>query len=418
MDSPPQGSAGAIESALEKGLALTGLSSALVAVERRRCGRPTLSIQARYSTNDQQSRWRLSRRMRWALQSAIESACPVLTSGWRRPRSTSIVAPSVLIAVPVLAGSGRHSRVALAAEGQLAAPYATAIQRMQRLANTLGLDTAMADPSAARTGDLIRAASTRQDMLLHELRVPLSAAGLLLERLASRRSAAQRADDAEGLVGATQLAVQEAQSIVRHFSQLQALDQGNLSVTPVPLQVQEIVERAITLLPGAAGTLHYAVPDDLPAIAADPLWLTHILTNLLENATIHTSPPHTTDVTATLSADGDRVVISVKSAGSGTPPTKRATVAIPHAHRAPVDDLTSKGLGLRIATYLATAMNGDIWMEGDGPHSTTFCVGLPVVVAKSRRRSSPSPQSHRSDGSGMVEQSGASASGLVPRIWE
>jgi two-component system sensor histidine kinase KdpD len=255
-------------------------------------------------------------------------------------------------------------------------------------------------------------------MLLHELRVPLSAAGLLLERLASRQSASQRADDAEGLVVATQLAVQEAQSIVRHFSQLQALDQGNLSVTTVPLQIQEIVERAITLLPGAAGTLHYAVPDDLPAVAADPLWLTHILTNLLENATIHTSPLRTTDVTAALSTDGDRVVIAVTSAGSGAPPTKRATVTVPHPHRAPLDDLTSKGLGLRIATYLATAMNGDVWMEGDGPHSTTFCVGLPVVVAKARRRSSPSPQSHRLDGSGMVEQSGASASGLVPSIWE
>ncbi|HLY95896.1 MAG TPA: HAMP domain-containing sensor histidine kinase [Sideroxyarcus sp.] len=380
MDSPLRGSADAIESALAKCLALTGLSSALVAVERRLRGRPTLSIQARYSANEQQRQWHLSRRMRWALQSAIESACPVLTAGWRQPRSKGVAAPSVLIAVPVSAG--RNRCVALAAEGQLAAPHTTTIQSMQHLAYALSVDAQIADPSVAQIGELIRTASVRQDMLLHELRVPLSAAGLLLERLASPQSLAQRADDIDSLVGAARLAVQEAQSIMRHFSQLQALDQGNFPISPVPLKVREIVERAAALLPGAATSLHCAVPDDLPVVAADPLWLTHILTNLLENATLHTPPPHTADVTAALSTDGDRAVIAVTSVGSGVPLTKQESVIGPHQRHASTDDLTSKGLGLRIATYLATAMNGGIWMEGDGHRSTTFCVGLPVVVAR------------------------------------
>lgn len=388
VDRPLGASASAIESALEKCLALTGLSSALVAVERRLRGRPSLYIRARYSTDEQHRQWRLSSGMRWALLSAIESACPVLTKGWRRTHTNGVMTPSVLIAVPMLAG--RYARGALAAEGQIAAPYATALQSMQRLANMLSVDTRHTDHATTLPGELIRAASARQDMLLHELRVPLSAAGLLLERLVGRQAIEHFADDTVGFLTAAQLAIHEAQSIVRRFSQLQALNQGDFTISPVPLLVQEIIERAIALLPSSARCLRRAIPDHLPPVAADPLWLTHILTNLLENATTHTPPPHTTDVTAALSADGDKVVVSVKSGAAGIPLGEQEPALYAQQHRASADDLTSKGLGLRIATSLVTAMNGDIWVESEGLRNTTFCVALPVVLPRGRGQATTS----------------------------
>lgn len=370
-----------IESVLAKCVALTGLRWAFVAVERRLHGRPSFSIQARYCADEQHSALHLSRGMRWALQSTIESACPVLTTGWRRLSSTRVV-PLVLIAVPML--DGEYGRGALAAMGHMPGPYATAIRGMQRLASTLDVGELLADPAAARSGEFISAASARQDMLLHEVRVPLSAAGLLLERLVSQRSAGQHADDTEDLIRTAHLAVQEAQSIVRHFSQLQALNQDGLPITLGPLQVWAIIERAVALLPGAQSSVRCAVRDDLPAVAADPLWLTHILTNLLENAMTHTPPPHTADVTAALSADGGKVVVSVTSNGSGISLADQKSVFHPYRHHPSVDDLTSKGVGLSIAKSLVTAMNGDIWVESDGLRSTTFCVALPVVSARDR----------------------------------
>lgn len=371
-----------IEPALAKCVALTGLSCAFIAVERRLHGKSAFSIRASYRADAQRHTVRLSRGMRWALQSAIECACPVLTTGWRRSFATTVTSPLVLIAVPM--PNDECGRSALAAVGHLPGPYTTAIRSMQRLASLLDVGGLIAERGATRSGKRISAASTQQDMLLHELRVPLSAAGLLLQRLVSRRPVGQHADESADLMRAAHFAVQEAQSIVRHFSQLQALNQDHLPIRLRPLQVQVVIERAVALLPSSQDSVRRVVPDDLPAIAADPLWLTHILTNLLENATTHTPMWHTTTVTAALSADGGSVVVSVTSNGSSIPLADQESVFRPYQHQRSSDDLTSKGLGLSIARSLVTAMNGDIWVESDGLCSTTFRVALPVVSARDR----------------------------------
>lgn len=378
MEGRRRDSSSVIAAVLEQCATSTGLTCAFVVVERKLPGRSTLSIQARASQDQRQpTRWRLSPGMRWSLQSAIDSGCPVITTG---RRTGSAVYPHVLIAAPILGGGG--GRAVLAATGHIPAPYAPAIRSMQRLARMLEAGGLITDPSTTQSGDFMRSSGSRMDVLLHELRTPLSAAGLLLMRLTSQQPAEQSAeqldDGADDYLREAYRAVQEAQSVVRLFSQLQALNQDHLPITIRSTQIQPIIERAVALLPGAADRLRHVATGGLPDVAADPLWLTHILTNLLENAITHTPAPHTADVTAALSQDGKRVVVSITSYGAGIPLAEQAAVLIPYRRRAMCDDLTSKGLGLSIAKYLVTAMRGDIWVESDGLRSATFCVALPV----------------------------------------
>jgi signal transduction histidine kinase len=379
VDGSQRDSSGVIKSVLEQCVALTGLSHAFVAAERWFEGRSTLSIWARYSLGEQGIRLRLSPEMRWALQSAIEFACPVLiTSGRRSPAEAY---PRVLIATPVLNGGRR--RAVLAAIGHIPAPYTTVIRSMRRLARLIDGGELATDPVNPHLADFVRNASARLDILLHELRVPLSAAGLILERFANHPPEEQHTDGAGDLLHAAHLAIQEAQSVVRYFSQMQALNQENLPITPRPLQVGAIIERAIALLPGSRGGLRYQELASLPEVFADPLWLTHILTNLLENAITHTPAPHTTDIAAAPSPDGRKVVLSVTSYTAGDPLTKQEVMRLPsqsYSRRAPSDDLTSKGLGMRLAKRLVTAMHGDMWVESIGSRSTTFRVALPAAA--------------------------------------
>lgn len=379
VEEQPSDSSGAVQSVLRQCVALTGLGCAFVAVERQVRGRSTISIRARYSSDGQQLKWRLSRDVRWAIHAAIESGTPLLAVGQRRSRALAY--PRVLMVAPVL-GAGQ-SRTVLGALGYSSAPHATTVRSMQKLANTLHASDHQRDPAMVEQMELMRTASARQDIMLHELRVPLSAAGLLLERLESLSSCdAHGLDGAQDFLSAAHVAVKEAQSIVRHFSQLQALNQDNVPITVHAVQVQAILERAVALLPGSLERMRYVAPVGLPPVAADPLWLTHILTNLLENALTHSPASRPADVTATLSRDQKKVVVSITSYGAGIPQTEQELMLrAPQPRRRlskASDDLTSKGLGLRIARYLVTAMHGDMWMTSNGTDTTTFGVALPV----------------------------------------
>lgn len=370
----------AIEAALAQCVARAGMSSAFIAVERQIHGKNALVIWARaVRPNDDEAPNvrpdnRLTAGMREALQTALQSGCPVLTTSKRGVRGH----PRVLVAAPVMAGA--RARAVLGAVGFVPAPYANAVRVIQRAAS--GLDTtAFLSPKGAPAAPMfIREASARQDVLLHELRVPLSAANLLLERLNRLNAWDTLTEDASDMMRAAQAAVREAQSIVRTLSQLQALKQDAIPIAPQPVQVQKIIERAVALLPGSVERLRRAPAEALPDVLADPLWLTHVLTNLLENAMTHTPAPQVADMSAALSADKSSVIVSVTSYGAGIPLAEQQRLLLPYHRRSTADDLTSKGLGLSIAKYLVTAMSGELWLESDGRHSATFRVSLPVAA--------------------------------------
>lgn len=363
-----------VEPALAQCVSTTGLNCAFIAVARETRGRSTLVVRARFARAGQHAE-RLPQTMRRALESALESGCPVLAIG-RRNASESPW-PRVLIAAPIMDNGG--PRAVLGAIGYIPAPYVAAVRDVQRIAAGLNARTLLASHDMSDEGEFIRAASARQDVLLHELRAPLAAANLLLERITHLRAGDTVSDDTYDQMRAAHTAVREAQSIVRTISQLNTLNQDALPVTPRPLLVQEVIERAIALLPGSIGRLRRLAPEGLPAIVADPLWLTHILTNLLENAMTHTPAPQIADMTAALSRDRKRVVISITSYGAGIPVAEQQRILQPYQRVAPADDLTSKGLGLSIARYLVTAMRGELWLDSDGCHSATFHVALPVA---------------------------------------
>jgi signal transduction histidine kinase len=121
------------------------------------------------------------------------------------------------------------------------------------------------------------------------------------------------------------------------------------------------------------------VSEDPPLVRADGVWLTQVLTNLLENAIKHTQPTERVQVSAT-QISRDRVQMAIVSAGAGVSPEERNALFHPYVRKERPYDLTSQGLGLAIARYLITAMGGDITLESDGYSYTTLLVTLPIAI--------------------------------------
>jgi two-component system sensor histidine kinase KdpD len=314
-----------------------------------------------------------------AVQSAIESdrTFVYVTQGSRVQRQ------EVLIAVP-LALEHRHAASALVAQGKAIAPSTAVVQAVEQRARQLA--AMLFAPEAAKLASDISPDQTyeleefllgaRRDVLMHELRAPLGAISYTLAQLATRSAVAKSAY-AMRLLHTAQLAIEDAQVMLRWFSQIQTLVTGVASPTLTAVSVKETVDRALALLPAMATHVQVAVPENIPPVHADQLWLTHVLTNLLENAVKYAAPSAVAQAVATGTVEGD-VIISVTTPGGGIPRGAQQMVFRPYVRGARSDDLTSKGLGLSITQHLVTAMGGEISVESDGTTNVTFRVKLPA----------------------------------------
>ncbi|MHB8648149.1 MAG: sensor histidine kinase, partial [Thermomicrobiales bacterium] len=128
-------------------------------------------------------------------------------------------------------------------------------------------------------------------------------------------------------------------------------------------------------------TLRTAVPDNLPAIAADEDRAVQILSNLLTNALRYT--PTAGAVSVVISRTGDSVTFAVSDTGIGFAPEQA-----PHlferfyrVDKARSRSLGGSGIGLTIARALVEAMHGRIWATSAGPgEGSTFAFTLPLAV--------------------------------------
>jgi two-component system sensor histidine kinase KdpD len=231
----------------------------------------------------------------------------------------------------------------------------------------------LALPIQRSSGDEVPFVAPR-DVLTHELRVPLCAAAYALDAL-THSCAIGRNSAVKQLLHTAQSGVMEAQRILRWDGQLRALARAPIESTIGPTSVNEALNRALLLLPWIACCVRVAAPEDLPLVRADGVWLTQVLTNLLENATRHTQPSERVRVTAT-QISRDRVQIAIVSLGAGVSPDERRALLHPYARKERSYDLTSQGLGLAIARYLITAIGGDIALESDGHSHTTLLLTL------------------------------------------
>jgi two-component system sensor histidine kinase KdpD len=225
------------------------------------------------------------------------------------------------------------------------------------------------------------------DSVSHDLRTPLAtiraAAGSMLDE-----SVAWTAEDRREAFQAIDTEAERMGRLVRNLLDLSRIEGGALRPDLEPCDLDDLVAQ-MARRAGATTTKHLVVdlPESLPPVLADQLYLTQVLANLLENAIRHGGD--TIRVRASLLPDG-YVDTSVEDNGPGVP-----AAALPHLFEkfyqaGPPGEGKRRGMGIGMTVVegLTRAMRGEVSacrseLGGLRVDVRLHCAVVPVEVAGS-----------------------------------
>lgn len=241
-------------------------------------------------------------------------------------------------------------------------------------------DAARRTADAAREVTVARRSDEMKTALLravsHDLRTPLAA---IKANVSGLRDGApySEADRAE-LLAAVEEEADRLDHLVANLLDLSRIEAGALRPRRRPEDVAELIGTVARRLKPMLGQrrLVVDVPDDLPPVSCDFRQVDQVLSNLIENAQVHTPGDGPIEVRAQL--DGAAVRIDVRDYGPGIPAAERDRLFRPF-ERGRGARRGGSGLGLAIARGLVAAQGGRLWI-GDAPDGgARFSFTLPVA---------------------------------------
>jgi signal transduction histidine kinase len=159
---------------------------------------------------------------------------------------------------------------------------------------------------------------------------------------------------------------------------LASLDEGRLELLVEPLDLHDVVARAVASLGALARTRDVSMRVEgraAPAVG-DAHRLGHAVRNLVENA-IKFSPEGGEVIVTTWATDGE-VGVTVRDQGPGVAPDVRERI-FDRFFRADPSRTRSTGgggLGLAISREIALAHAGRVWVDDAGARGSTFSLAL------------------------------------------
>ena len=252
--------------------------------------------------------------------------------------------------------------------GAFAVQAAVALDR-QRLAD-----------AAARAAPLAEANKMRTALLAavgHDLRTPLATVKAVVTSLLSR-DVEWSAEDRDELLRSADASLDRLAALVDNLLDMSRLQTGALEVALYPSDLGEVVALALDAIGPDSGGVVVDLPEDLPAVMADPGLLERVVANLLSNAIRYSreQPPVVAG-----SWLGDTVELRVMDRGPGIPPEIREEVFMPFQRLGDTDNTAGVGLGLALSRGLTEVMGGSLRPEETPGGGLTMVVSLQAAPA-------------------------------------
>ncbi len=254
----------------------------------------------------------------------------------------------------------------------------------------VALDQHRLREAAAEAAPIAAADKVRTALLTavgHDLRTPLAAAKAAISGLRGHDITLTDDEQAELLATADE-SLDKLTRLVENLLDMSRLQAGALSVFPRPVGLDDVVPPALDEIGPPAGKVGVHVPDDLPAVLADPALLERVIVNLVTNALRHA--PAGTPPVITASALADRVELRVIDCGPGIPTAQHGTVFQPFQRLGDHDNTTGVGLGLALSRGLAEAMGGTLTPDETPGGGLTMVLSLPAAPGPAN----PPPDAH------------------------
>lgn len=250
----------------------------------------------------------------------------------------------------------------------------------QRVAEDLAHRAGIAIENA-RLYEQLRAADRRKDeflaMLAHELRNPLAPIRTGLDLLALDPSVPRESVDL------MQSQVQHLVRLVDDLLDVSRIMRDKVHLRKEPIQLSEILQRAVTTvqpyITERQQKLELRITDRDALLMADPVRLTQVFGNLLNNASKYTQRGGRIEVEATRC--DDRIAIRVRDNGIGIEPhlLPRVFDLFTQAATSADRDPGGLGIGLTLVRRLVELHEGTVTAHSAGPHQgSEFLVTLPA----------------------------------------
>ena len=211
----------------------------------------------------------------------------------------------------------------------------------------------------------------------HEIRNPLNAISMGLQRLKSEFRPTQDEQEYSRFIELMRQEVQRLNSIVEQFLSLAR----PLKLKPEELRIDKLLEELALLAGSDAGAANVQIkvdaPADLSSVRADRNYLKQVLLNLILNG-IQAMPGGGTLTLAARTSRAD-LLLTVADTGAGIEPRLLARIFEPYF----TTKSNGSGLGLAIARRIVEAHGGQINIESEVGQGSLFRISIPLAGPES-----------------------------------
>jgi signal transduction histidine kinase len=348
-------------------------------VDAARWGVIGANVFASVPTADGSSVTVLTRSPSRGLFGRLSATTGFLQSVWWQFLLVGLVAATVSLVVARLIARGMTQPLrdmAAAARRMETGDYSVRVQTRSR--DEVGQLAAAFNRMSA---ELMTLEQSRRDLVAnvsHELKTPITAIRAHLENILDGVESTEPATLALMLGQVERLG-----RLVDQLLELSKLESGEVALQPEPLALHPLVDQLFSeigvAIPGRALVLDNEVPDDLPAVLADPERVHQVLFNLVDNA-IRFTPDGGTVTVSARDVDG-AVHVAVADTGSGIPPEHlpRLFERFYRVDHARAREQGGTGIGLAIARSVVEAHGGTIAAESEPGRGSVFRFDLPIA---------------------------------------
>ncbi len=213
----------------------------------------------------------------------------------------------------------------------------------------------------------------------HDLRNPLAAMKGAVDVLASDRSPRGQPHDQMTMMISRQIDI-----LIRMISDLldaARVEAGHFSVVPTECDARDLVTQTVELFraTSASHELNVHVPQTPLPLSCDPLRMSQVLNNLVNNAIKYS--PQGGQVNVTARRIDDRIAIDIADQGAGIPPEDHQLIFEPF-RRGPGTEaaIPGVGIGLSVARRIVEAHGGRIELKSTVGRGSIFSVSLPSAA--------------------------------------
>lgn len=277
-----------------------------------------------------------------------------------------------------VAGEGSSSVLPLAVDG---------LERAFRLRTTpmrdtekhlLGAVTLLEDITHLREIDRLK--SEFIAAASHELRTPLTSVQMGVHLLLEG-ALGELTDSQSEVLQACRQDCERLDKLMRDLLDLSKIEAGESQPQLAPVRARDLIATAVKELRPqveAKGLrLHVDAPVNLPQVEVDRAQIERVINNLVINAIRYT---RNGEIKITAERRNDHVAISVSDTGSGIPSEYLARIFDKFV-QVPGAQAGGAGLGLAISKSLVEAHDGQISVQSEEGHGTTFTFTLPVAAS-------------------------------------